>query len=141
MSDEFQEEGTKEIILPDKFKANEVKELLRIIYVYRTEKGIPLDEINEENCHNLLCLAQEFQMAKITKIFEDCIVKIMKESFSAKKNPDIIAELVFAQTYNLKKLKQASIELAQSLILQELKKQKDYDKISSDNLQEIMEGM
>ena len=65
----------------------------------------------------------------------------MKQSFSAKKNPDIIAELVFAQTYNLKKLKQASIELAQSLILQELKKQKDYDKISSDNLQEIMEGM
>ena len=45
----------------------------------------------------------------------------MKESFSAKKNPDIIAELVFAQTYNLKTLKQASIELAQSLTLQELK--------------------
>ena len=52
----------------------------------------------------------------------------MKESFSAKKNPDIIAELVFAQTHNLKTLKQASIELAQSLTLQELKKQKDYDK-------------
>ena len=65
----------------------------------------------------------------------------MKESFSAKKNPDIITELVFAQTHNLKTLKQASIELAQSLTLQELKKQKDYDKISSDNLQEIMEGM
>ena len=60
MSDEFQEEGKKEIILPDKFKANEVKELLRIIYVYRTEEGIPLDEINEENCHYLLCLAQEY---------------------------------------------------------------------------------
>ena len=141
MSDEFQEKGMKEIILPDKFKANEVKELLRIIYVYRTEKRIPLDEINEENCHYLLCLAQEYQMAAITQRCEDFIVKIMKESFSAKKNPDIIAELVFAQTYNLKTLKQASIELAQSLTLQELKKQKDYDKISSDNLQEIMEGM
>ena len=64
----------------------------------------------------------------------------MKESFSAKKNPDIIAELVFAQTYNLKKLKQANIELAQSLTLPELKKQKGYDEIHSENLQEIMES-
>ena len=39
MSDEFQEKGKKEIILPDKFKANEVKELLQIICVYRTEEG------------------------------------------------------------------------------------------------------
>ena len=140
-SDEFLEKGKKEIILPDKFKANEVKELLRIIYIYRTKEGIPPDEINEENCHYLLCLAQEFQMAKITKIFEDCIVKIMKESFSAKKNPDIIAELVFAQKYHLKKLKQASIELAQSLTLPELKKQKGYNEIDAKNLQEIMERM
>ena len=58
-----------------------------------------------------------------------------------KKDPDIIAELVFAQTYNLKKLKQASIELAQSLALPELKKQKGYDEIHSENLQEIMERM
>ena len=65
----------------------------------------------------------------------------MKESFSVKKDPDIIAELVFAQKYNLKKLKHASIELAQSLNLQDLKKQKGFDEIHSKNLQEIMEGM
>ena len=59
-------------------------------------------------------------MAAITQRYEDFIVKIMKESFSS----DIIAELVFAQTYNLKKLKKASIKLlAQSLTLPELKKQ------------------
>ena len=75
MSDEFQEKGKKEIILPDKFKANEVKELLQIIYVYRTEKGIPLHEINEENCHYLLCLAQEYQMKAITQRCEEFMSK------------------------------------------------------------------
>ena len=69
MSDEFQ------IILPDKFKANEVKELLQIIYAYRTEEGIPLDEINEENCHYLLCLAQEYQMEAITQRCEEFMLK------------------------------------------------------------------
>ena len=140
-SREFQEKEKKEISLPDKIKANEVKELLQIIYVYGTEEGNPPDEIKEGSCHYLLSLAQEYQMEAITQRCEDCIVKIIKESFSAKKDPDIIAELVFAQKYNLKKLKQASIELAQSLNLQDLKKQKGFDEIHSKNLQEIMEGM
>ena len=120
-------------------KANEVKELLQVIYP--TVERKPPDEIKDENCHYLLSLAHEYQMAAITQRCEDFIVKIMKESFSVKKDPDIIAELVFAQTYNLKKLKQASIELAQSLALPELKKQKGYDEIRSENLQEIMERM
>lgn len=57
-------------------------------------------------------------------------------------NKDVIAELVFAQTYDLKKLKRASIELAQNLTLEELKNdQVVYDQIESQNLKEIMEGM
>ena len=135
---DFQEKEKKEIPLRGK-KANEVKELLQVIYP--TVERKPPDEIKEENCHYLLSLAHEYQMAAITQRCEDFIVKIMKESFSVKKDPDIIAELVFAQTYNLKTLKQASIELAQSLTLQELKKQKGYDKIDPKNLQEIMDGM
>ena len=135
---EFQEKE-KEVIPLRYKKAKEVKELFQVIYP--TVERKPPDEINEENCHYLFCLAHEYQMAAITQRCEDFIVKIMKESFSAKKDPDIIAELVFAQTYNLQKLKQASIELAQSLTLQELKNQKGYDEIHSENLQEIMEGM
>ena len=135
---EFQEKEKKEISLPGK-KANEVKELLQVIYP--TVERKPPDEIKEDNCHYLLSLAHEYQMAAISQRCEDFIVKIMKESFSGKKNPDIIAELVFARTYNLKKLKQASIELARSLTLPELKKQKGYDEIHSENLQEIMESM
>ena len=135
---EFQEKEKKEISLPGK-KANEVKELFQVIYP--TVERKPPDEIKDENCHYLLSLAHEYQIEAISQRCEDFIVKTMKESFSAKKNPDIIAELVFAQTYNLKKLKQASIELAQSLTLPELKKQKGYDEIHSENLQEIMESM
>ena len=134
----FQEKENDEIPFPDK-KANEMKELLHVIYP--TVERKPPDDIKEENCHYLLILAQEYQMEAITQRCEDFIVKIMKESFSAKKNPDIIAELVFAQKYNFKKLKQASIELAQSLTLPELKKQKGYDEIDPENLQEIMERM
>lgn len=48
----------------------------------------------------------------------DFIIKVMK---TRKPNEDVIAELVFAQTYDLKKLKRASIELAQNLTLEELK--------------------
>ena len=132
---ECQEKEKKEICRPGK-KANEVKELLQVIYP--TVERKPPDEIKEENCHYLLSLAHEYQMAAITQRCEDFIVKIMKESFSS----DIIVELVFAQTYNLKKLKQASIELlAQRLTLPELKKQKGYDEILPENLQEIMERM
>ena len=135
---EFQEKEKKEISLPGK-KANEVKELLQVIYP--TVERKPPDEIKEENCPYLLSLAHEYQMAAISQRCEDFIVKIMKESFSAKKDPDIIAELVFAQKYHLKKLKQASIELAQSLTLPELKKQKGCNEIDPKNLQEIMERM
>ena len=138
MSDEFQEKENEEIPFPDK-KANEVKELLQVIYP--TVERKPPDEIKEDNCHYLLSLAHEYQMAAITQRCEDFIVKIMNESFSAKKDPDIIAELVFAQKYDFKKLKQASIELAQSLALPELKKQKGYNEIDPENLQEIMERM
>ena len=134
----FQEKEKNEIPLPGK-KANEVKELLQVIYP--TVERKPPDEIKEENCHYLLSLAHEYQMEAITHRCEDFIVKITKESFSAQKDPNIIVELVFAQTYELKKLKQASIELAQNLTLPELKRQKGYNEIHSKNLQEIMERM
>ena len=92
---EFQEKERKEISLPGK-KANEVKELLQVIYPIVERK--PPNEIKDENCHYLLSLVHEYQIEAISQRCEDFIVKTMKESFSAKKNPDIIAELVFAQT-------------------------------------------
>ena len=133
---EFQDKEEKEISLPGK-KANEVKELLQVIYptVERKPPGL----IKEENCHYLLSLAHEYQIAVIVDRCEDFIIKVMK---TRQPNKDVIAELVFAQTYDLKKLKRASIELAQNLTLEELKNdQVEYDQIESQNLKEIMEGM
>lgn len=63
------------------------------------------------------------------------------QNIEKKTKKDVIAELVFAQTYNLKKLKKASIEMAQNLTLEELKNAEVYDQIESHNLKEVMEGM
>jgi len=50
--------------------------------------------------------------------------------------------LVFAQIYELEKLKLASVtQAAHCLSLNELKKDEMFDQILPDNLQEIMEGI
>lgn len=72
-------------------------------------------------------------------LFIDAKTSLSKYWKKTKK--DVIAELVFAQTYNLKKLKKASIEMAQNLTLEELKNAEVYDQIESHNLKEVMEGM
>lgn len=51
----------------------------------------------------------------------------------------IIQELVFSQTYNLHKLKQAGIVAAGTFSLRELKANRFYNEIKTENLQEILE--
>ena len=128
---EFQEKGKNEISLPRK-KANELIKLLQIIYPSLSEK--PTDQIKEENCRFLLQLADEYQMDAIVRRCEDYIVTTLKRT-----RKGIIEELIFAQTYNLQKLKRTSIELAKDLSLQELKRNKLYGKINAENLQGILE--
>lgn len=117
--------------LPGK-KANELIQLLQIIYPPASEK--PTDQIKEENCRFLLQLADEYQMDAIVRRCEDYIVTTLKRT-----RKGIIEELIFAQTYNLQKLKRTSIELAKDLSLQELKRNKLYGKINAENLQGILE--
>lgn len=130
---EFQEKGKNEISLPGK-KANELIQLLQIIYPSVSEK--PTDQIKEENCRFLLQLADEYQMDAIVRRCEDYIVTTLERT-----RKGIIEELIFAQTYNLQKLKRTSIELAKDLSLQELKRNKLYGKINAENLQGILEGI
>ena len=122
---EFQEKGKNEI-------SNELIQLLQIIYPSVSEK--PTDQIKEENCRFLLQLADEYQMDAIVRRCEDYIVTTLKRTRNG-----IIEELIFAQTYNLQKLKRTSIELAKDLSLQELKRNKLYGKINAENLQGILE--
>ena len=122
---EFQEKGKNEI-------SNELIQLLQIIYPSVSEK--PTDQIKEENCRFLLQLADEYQMDAIVPRCEDYIVTTLERT-----RKGIIEELIFAQTYNLQKLKRTSIELAKDLSLQELKRNKLYGKINAENLQGILE--
>ena len=126
---EFQEKDKNEIPLPRK-TSSEVKELLLMIYPSTAEK-----QITEENCYFLVKLAQEYQMDAIVQRCED----FMAEKLKSKPNDGIIADLVFAQTYKLEKLRKASVEQAHNLSLEELKHSEMYDQIQTENLKEIME--
>ena len=128
---EFQEKDSKEIPLPGK-SSTEVKELLLMIYPFASEK-----QITKENCLILVKLAHEYQIDAIVQKCEDYIVAKLE----TKPKNDVLADLIFAQTYKLEKLRRASVYQAYNLSLEELKKDKMYDQIRSENLKEIMEGI
>ena len=128
---EFQEKDKNELPLPGK-TSSEVKELLVMIYPSAAEK-----QITEENCYFLVKLAHEYQMDAIVQRCEDFIVEKLK----TKPKGGVVADLVFAQTCKLDKLKRASLDQAQNLTLKELKENEMYDQIQTENLKEIMEGI
>lgn len=129
---EFQEKDKNEVPLPGK-TANEIREMLLLIYPSVKETAIM-----EENCHFLVKLAHEYQMEAIVTRCEDFMVDKVK----AKPKDSVVADLVFAQTFQLEKLKLASVNQAQRLSLEELKRDEMYyDQIQPDNLKEIMEGI
>ena len=127
----FQGNGKKEIPIHGR-RANEIIELLQMIYPSVGEK------LTEENCHRLLELAHQYQMKVIVQRCENFIIRMMNWNSSKK---EFLRELVFAQKYNLQKLKHESIKQAQRLTLEELKRDVAYHQIQEENLKEIMEGM
>lgn len=128
---EFQEKSKNEVPLPDK-KASEIKEMLLLIYPSLTERAL-----TEENCYFLVKLAHEYQMDAIVSKCEDFMV----DKVNVKPKESILADLVFAQTYKLEKLKLASVTQARCLSLDELKQDEMFDQIQEDNLKDIMEGI
>ena len=128
---EFQEKDKNEISLPGK-SSTEIKELLLMIYPLASEK-----QITKENCYFLVKLAHEYQIDAIVQKCEDYIVAKLE----TKPKDGVLADLIFAQTYKLEKLRRASVYQAYNLSLEELKKDKMYDQIQSENLKEIMEGI
>ena len=131
---EFQEKDKNEVPLPDK-KSSEVQELLLMIYSSVADREAK--QITEENCYFLVKLAHEYQMGAIVQKCEDFIVEKVK----TKSKYGALAELVFAQTYKLEKVRRASVDQAHNLSLQELKNNEMYDEIQMENLKEIMEGI
>ena len=129
-SSEFQEKDKKEVTLPDK-KAGEVEELLLMLYPSVAEK-----QITEENCYFLVNLAHEYQIETIVRRCEDFMVELVKT-----RPKDCVIAMIFAQKYELAKLKKAGIEQACYLTLEELKNDKMYNQIEKKDLIDIMEGI
>ena len=128
---EFQEIDSNEISLPGK-SSTEVRELLLMIYPSTSEK-----QITDENCYFLVKLAHEYQVDAIVQKCEDVLV----ESLKTKPKDGTLSVLIFAQTYELEKLRQASVNQAHNLKLEELKSNEMYDQIQPENLREIMGGI
>jgi len=128
---EFQEQSKKEVPLPGK-KASEIEEMLLLIYPSPTES-----ETTEENCYFLFKLAHEYQLAAIVTRCED----FMAEKVKDRAKESVLADLVFAQTYKLEKLKLASMNQAHCLSLDELKQDEMFDKIQENSVKEILEGI
>ena len=129
-SSEFQEKDKNEVTLPDK-KASEVEELLLMLYPSVVEK-----QITEENCYFLVNLANEYQIEAIVRRCEDFMVELVKT-----RPKDCVIAMIFAQKYELAKLKKAGIEQAYCLTLEELKNDKMYNQIEKKDLMDIMEGI
>ena len=91
-----------------------------MIYPLASEK-----QITEENCYLLVKLAHEYQIDAIVKKCQDFIVTKLE----TKPKNGVLADLIFAQTYKLEKLRRASVYQAYNLTLEELKKDKMYDQI------------
>ena len=129
---DFKEKNSVEIPLPGK-KADEIKLLLQIMYDTSWNRSI----MTEGNCYFLLDLAHEYQIEAIITRCED----FMANKVKVKAKESVLADLVFAQTYKLEKLKLASVTQAHCLSLDELKNDEMFNQIQPCNVQEIMEGI
>ena len=137
---EFKEKDNSELPLPGK-KASEIKEVLLLIY-----PSVKETPITEENCYFLVKLAHEYQMEAIITRCEDIMVDnvntinyyVDRKKSKVKPQKSVVAKLVFAQTYDLEKLKVASVRQAQCLSLEELKQDSLCDQIQPESLKEII---
>ena len=76
-------------------------------------------------------------MDAIVQKCEDYIVAKLE----TKPTDGILVDLVFSQTFKLEKLRRASVDHAHNLSLEELKHDRMYDQIHTENLKEIMKGI
>ena len=132
---EFQEMSKNEVPLPGK-KASEMKELLLMMYP-SADPIVTGRAITKESCYFLVKLAHEYQMEAIIARCEN----FMAQKVGMAEKESVLADLIFAQTYKLEKLKLASVNQAQRLSLDELRKYEMFDQIQPHNVQKIMEGI
>lgn len=118
---EFKEKNQKEIELPDK-KLDDFVEMLYCMYP-------PIKAVNDSNVHQLLPLAEEYQILEIKKKCEEFLLT----------KPGSIQLLVTAQAHNLVHLLQKCIEHARHKSFTELQKDPFYARLETVNLIRILE--
>jgi len=128
---DFKEKNSDEIPLPGK-KANEIKELLQIMYPSLEEKVI-----SRNNCYFLLDLAREYQIASITQKCEDFLVSAVETRMEY----DVLAVLIVGQNYELQTLIKSCVYEARRLRLKQLKQHTKRGEIDPDNYLQIAEGI
>ena len=145
---QFKEKTAEEVPLPGK-KSAEIKEMLLVIYPTSAK---PIDE---SNYAFLLDLAKEYMMTKITEKCERYLIgRLGSPSIYYDRcacgnkarqyviSGDCLELLVIAQNYGLKMLEAECIERAKRIkFAPDMKKDKNFDKISADNYRKIVEGM
>ena len=122
---DFKEKSATEIPLPGK-KAHEIRELLLVLYP--TAKPI-----TDESAYFLLTLAQEYQMALVTKRCQEYILQRKKG------DADAVTFLVMAQEFDLKELRKQCVEIAKNIPSRALRKIKNYHLIESEVGRELAE--
>ena len=115
---EFKEKSATEIPLPGK-KSREIRELLLVLYP--TAKPITSYSVNF-----LLSLAQEYQMAQVTKRCEEYITNLKLS------NEEAVRFLVVAQSFDLEKARRHCIEVAKTIPLTQIKWINKYQLIESE---------
>ena len=146
---QFKEKTAEEVPLPGK-KSAEIKEMLLVIYPTSAK---PIDE---SNYAFLLDLAKEYMMAKITEKCERYLIGRLGSpsiyydrcACENKARQYVISGdclellIVIAQNYGLKMLEAECIKRAKRIkFAPDMKKDKNFDKISADNYRKIVEGM
>lgn len=118
---DFKEKEMSEIELPDK-KMDDFVELLYCMYP-------PIKSVSDSNVHQLLPLAEEYQILEVKKKCEEFLLT----------KPGSIELLVTAQAYGLQNLLTKCIQHARYRTFAELQKDPFYQKLEQVNLIRILE--
>lgn len=129
---DFKERTARVLPLPGK-KASEISEMLLVIYPTSAK------QIDGNNYHFLLNLAEEYMMKTLIEKCEEYLMNCLKRP---RQSSLLCLDLLdIAQDYGLERLQMACIDKARNISFWKLKNDSMYVKINLSNFQEIVEGM
>lgn len=129
---DFKERTAQVLPLPGK-KASEISEMLLVLYPTSAK------QIDQNNYHFLLNLAEEYMMKTLIEKCEEYLMNCLK--WPRQSSLLCLDLLDIAQDYRLERLQMACIDKARNISFWKLKNDSMYVKINLSNFQQIVEGM